>query len=88
MRRVFLAVTAGIALAGQAQAQAIPAHDSARVETIERLFAITGSEQLADSVQEVFLTEMLKATPALAEHEAILRASLPNTLLLKRCVKM
>lgn len=73
MQRVFLAVTTGLVLAGSANGQAIPAHDSARVETIERLFAITGSERLADSVQEVFLTEMRKATPTLAEHEPILR---------------
>lgn len=73
MQRVFLMVTTGLVLAGSANGQAIPAHDSARVATIERLFAITGSEQLADSVQEVFLTEMLKATPTLARQEPILR---------------
>lgn len=71
--RYALAMLMSLVPAGVATAQAVPAHDSARVETVERLLEVTGAERLADSIQSGFMTEMLKGYPAMQRFAPIVR---------------
>ena len=73
IRHLFLGTVVGLSAGRGLQAQTSGA-DSARVESIERLFVIADTERTHARTLEIFVSDQIKLNPAVAPYADILRS--------------